>query len=230
MISPSAGGLEEEPSPRLVAEARIDEHASPLEDESLGPAQALGVGPLVPLGRVELFAECAGAESWPLRPASSLRTTSERITVNPARSARSRARVDLPGPGQAGDEHQAGPAAGLLQLGEGEEPEGTGAGPGRGPVGLGDLRLRELHAFDLAAHRGAIGPIERQQHAALLVARGAEIRLDERPGEVAAALERQLHGEEGDVGDRVGVAEPLVEFDAVDHDPVVRADCRSGNQ
>ena len=42
----------------FLAKARIDEHASPLEEEVLGPAQALGIGPLVPVRRVEIFAEC----------------------------------------------------------------------------------------------------------------------------------------------------------------------------
>ena len=142
--------------------------------------------------------------------------------MNPARSAKARARVDFPVPGRPARSTRQGLLAWLLQLGEGEEPEGTGLGLGRGPLGFGDLALRELHALHLAAHRGAVGPVERQQRAALLVARGAKIRLDERPGEIAAALERQLHGEEGDVGDRVGVAEPLVELDAVHHDPVAR--------
>ncbi len=73
----------------------------------------------------------------------------------------------------------------------------------------------------LPRHRGAIGPVERQQCPALLVIRGAEVLLDECAGEIGAALHRQFHGEEGDVGDGVGVAEPLVEFDAVDGDPIV---------
>ena len=64
---PSVGGLEEEPAPRFLAKARIDEHASPVEDELLGAAQALGIGPLVPLRRVEILAECGGSRTLTTR-------------------------------------------------------------------------------------------------------------------------------------------------------------------
>ena len=98
---PAAGGVEEEPAARFVAKAGVDEHPFPLEEERFGPAQALGVGPLVPLRRVDVLAERGGVPSASTAAAGELLADpSERMTVNPGPLGQGAARVDLPVPGR----------------------------------------------------------------------------------------------------------------------------------
>ncbi len=70
---------------------------------------------------------------------------------------------------------------------------------------------------DLAADVGAVRLVEAQQRRDALVARLREVALEERLGQVGRAAVAQVHRQERDVGQRVGVAEALVELDAVEH-------------
>ena len=95
----------------------------------------------------------------------------------------------LAGAGQAADQDEAGLPARLLQLAERQQPGAPRLRQGHGPVGRRDLRPRQLQAFHLAPHGRPVGRVEGDERAALAVARGQEVRLRERPGQVPMALE-----------------------------------------
>ena len=130
----------------LLAEARVHDHPPALEQERLGPAQALGVGPLGLRRRVDAASKAAEAGLSPGSPASSLRTTSERITVKPARSARPRASVDLPVPGSPPTSTRHGRRPGASSSPRASSQCARALAQGRGPLGLRDLRLRRARS------------------------------------------------------------------------------------
>ena len=227
---PSPGGVQEQPPPRLLLEARIDQHARP-PSKRISSARRRHFDKFdrsTPRCRY-LRRLPIDDDPCPLSATSSLRTTSDRMTENPACFGEVAGQGRLSASGQAAQEHQARSAVEALPARPGRTARGRAPWLGAAVFSASGISgLGQLHALDLAPDRRAIRPVERQQRSGPPRRRGAKIRLDKCIGQVAAALERQLHGQEGDVGDRVGVAKPLVELDAVDHDPVVRAGVAPG--
>ena len=161
--APPLGRLEEEAALRLLAEARVHQDPLPLEQPAPRPgggiprrsARSTRARRCLPRRRTtarisggdigQLLAHQVGADHGEAGP----------LGQGPGQGGLARA-------GQPADQDEAGPAARLLQLPQGQQPAGPGLDQGRVPVGLGDLRLRELQPLHLAPHGGPVGRVERR--------------------------------------------------------------------
>ncbi len=123
--------------------------------------------------------------------------------------------------GQSADQQETGPLARLGELADRElhvrarELQRLLA---RGQRHVGAEGLQRAH---LGAHRRTVGEVERHEGAPVAVVARGEVGLEQRAGRVPRAVRLQIHGEERDVADRIGVAVALGELDAVDRDELV---------
>jgi hypothetical protein len=213
---------EESFSVRLTSEARVYEHTPALEQRGLGPPCAFGVGPLVPLPGVDTLLK-GGRRGVPFGESGQILADHVRPDHGEARTLGQVAgQGRFPRAGEAAHEDEARPSTRSLQLAQGQEPARAGLAERGRAIGLGDLAVRVNDPLDLPPHGGAVGGVERQQGSPLRVARGQEVRIGEGPREVPAIVTREVHHEERHVGHRVGVAEAVVELDAIHDDQIVR--------
>ena len=86
---------------------------------------------------------------------------------------------------------------------------------GAGVVGRLGVTLGVADAVDLGAHHRAVGDVEVPQRGRGVVAGQPGVLLQEEPSEVGAAEEFEIHRQERGIVDDVDVAQPVVEFQAV---------------
>ena len=184
---------------------------SPRSRSCSGAVQQLAVGRVGPLrrcrgpapnpaaagvGRVDARPVPCGCGRW-------------RARRHPNRSASSPARVVLPVPGQAADQHQAHAPARRCRSARSacsaRRPRRRRCRPGRGAGRRpwpGRTRGRRCSGGEEA--RGRVGG-------------ELDVGLEEALGELGRAEPLEVHGQEGDVVQHVDVAQPVVELEAVEH-------------
>ena len=85
-------------------------------------------------------------------------------------------------------------------------------------MGGADFFFAGLQPIHLGPNRRPVGGEEGQELPALLIVRCPEILIGKRLRQVLSAVKQKVHDEKGNVGDRIGEAEAVAEFDAVDDD------------
>ena len=78
------------------------------------------------------------------------------------------------------------------------------------------LALAAANRRHLGAHQAAIHEIEIEQHGALVIAAAFEIAVEEMRGQLGVVFLREVHDQETDIGEDIGIAQVGIEFDAVE--------------
>ena len=203
-----------------ILEGSVQDDRDPGLKKTLGLVKHLGVGLGRHLGRVEALVVGVADRGRLGQAGQSLANhvgADEKPTVSagePAaqgRLARAHEAVD----------HDQGRDGGALGVGVGQGEVAPGRlevfGLGLAPHGL----IVPSEAVDLAPNVGPVALVEVDQLGQFPVPGAGGVGLDQVAGEVGQAVEIQVHGQKSQISGHVGVAETLVELDAVEDDGLV---------